>query len=73
MLCDVQSNGFARTPMCKLAMVAALEREISPLIKNWTCIRREYEGRTFTFFEQADIVACVAASGCNLLAAALTP
>ncbi len=56
MLSDVPSNGFVRTPMCKLAMVAALEREISPLIKNWTCTRREYEGRTFTFFEHADIV-----------------
>ena len=33
-------------------MVAALEREIAPLIKDWTRIEREHEGREFTFFEQ---------------------
>ncbi|MGB7599067.1 MAG: hypothetical protein WBM24_02080 [Candidatus Sulfotelmatobacter sp.] len=43
--------------MPKLAMVAALDREIAPLIANWTRIQREYEGREFTFFEQGEIVA----------------
>ena len=38
-------------------MVAALEREIAPLIKDWTRIVREHEGREFIFFEQGDIVA----------------
>jgi nucleoside phosphorylase len=37
---------------CKLAIVAALEREVAPLIKHWTPIPREYAGRKFTFFEQ---------------------
>ena len=57
MLCVVRWNGFVRTPMCRLAIVAALEREIAPLIKDWTRIPREHEGREFTFFEQGDIVA----------------
>jgi nucleoside phosphorylase len=39
---------------CKLAIVAALEREIAPLIKHWTPIPREYAGRKFTFFEQGE-------------------
>jgi adenosylhomocysteine nucleosidase len=43
--------------VCKLAIVAALEREIAALIRNWKCTGREYEGRTFTFFEREDIVA----------------
>jgi adenosylhomocysteine nucleosidase len=38
-------------------MVAALKREIAPLIKDWTRIQREHDGRKFTFFEQDDIVA----------------
>ena len=41
----------------KLALVAALEREIAPLIENWTRIQREYAGRKFTFFEQGEMVA----------------
>jgi adenosylhomocysteine nucleosidase len=43
--------------MSKIAMVAALEREISVFIKKWTRIQREHEGRTFTFFEHGDTVA----------------
>ena len=41
----------------KLALVAALEREIAPLIKNWTRIHREHAGRQFTFFEGGNMVA----------------
>jgi adenosylhomocysteine nucleosidase len=43
--------------MSKLAIVAALHREIAPLVKNWTSIQREYAGRKFTFFEHANTVA----------------
>lgn len=32
-------------------MVAALEREIQPLVKGWKRQRREHEGRQFEFFE----------------------
>jgi adenosylhomocysteine nucleosidase len=40
----------------KVAMVAALEREVRPLIKHWHSVDREYEGRRFKFFESADAV-----------------
>ena len=43
--------------MPKVAIVAALEREIAPLIKDWTRVQREHEGHKFTFFERDDIVA----------------
>ncbi|MFZ0774839.1 MAG: hypothetical protein WCA49_14340 [Candidatus Sulfotelmatobacter sp.] len=42
--------------MPKIAIVAALEREVSPLIKNWSRIQREHEGRWFTFFERGEVV-----------------
>jgi adenosylhomocysteine nucleosidase len=57
MLWVAPSNGFGPTPMPKIAIVAALQREIFPLIKNWTRIQREYQGHRFTFFEQQDRVA----------------
>ena len=57
MLCVVRSNGFARTPMPRVAVVAALEREIAPLIKSWSRIQREHEEHRFTFFERDNIVA----------------
>ena len=37
--------------MPEVAIVAALEREISPLVRNWTASDREYSGRSFRFFE----------------------
>jgi len=43
--------------MSKLALVAALEREVAPLVKNWTRTRRDYQGRTFSFFEHDNVVA----------------
>jgi nucleoside phosphorylase len=43
--------------MPKIALVAALEREIAPLVKHWTRIEREYESRKFMFFEDEDVVA----------------
>jgi len=50
--------------MSKIAMVAALEREVSLLIKNWTRVQRVHEGRTFTFFERGETV--VVCSGIGL-------
>jgi len=35
----------------KVAMVAALEREVRPLVKGWGRVEREYEGRRYKFFE----------------------
>jgi adenosylhomocysteine nucleosidase len=53
---DAQFNGFRSTAMPKIAIVAALEREVSGLIKNQTRLRREYQGRNFIFFEQDEMV-----------------
>jgi adenosylhomocysteine nucleosidase len=39
-----------------VAMVAALEREVRPLVKRWNRIEREYEGRRFRFFESGQAV-----------------
>ena len=44
--------------MSKVAIIAALEREVSPLIKNWSRVPRRHEGRRFVFFEHDDVV-CV--------------
>ncbi len=35
----------------KIAIVAALEREVSPLIKHWASRKVVFEGREFTFYE----------------------
>ena len=35
----------------KVAIVAALEREVRPLIQHWRPVEREYDGRRYKFFE----------------------
>ena len=40
----------------KIAIVAALERELHPLIRHWPVVAKQYAGRTFRFFEQGEIV-----------------
>lgn len=35
----------------KVAIVAALEREVRPLTQRWRPVEREYEGRKYKFFE----------------------
>ncbi len=42
--------------MPKIAMVAALEREVAGLISRWARVEREYDGRKFIFFEQNEFV-----------------
>lgn len=37
--------------MTRLAIVAALEREVKPLVKHWPVAEREYDGKRFKFFE----------------------
>jgi len=34
----------------KIAIVAALEREVWPFIRDWAAIRREHDGRSYKFF-----------------------
>lgn len=47
----------------KLALVAALEREVRPLIKTWTRVSRQHEGRNYIFFEHAEAVCLCAGIG----------
>jgi nucleoside phosphorylase len=49
-------NGSGPTDMPKLAIVAALEREVRPLVERWHVTEKEHEGRTFRFFENGDMV-----------------
>lgn len=42
--------------MPKLAIVAALEREVHPLVRHWQHCEREHDGRKFRFFEKGDLV-----------------
>lgn len=42
--------------MPKVAIVAALEREVKGLIRNWSRIEREFEGRKLVFFERDVLV-----------------
>jgi adenosylhomocysteine nucleosidase len=37
--------------MPKIAIVAALEREVHPLVKEWRSTQRQHDGRQFRFFE----------------------
>lgn len=65
---DVRWNGSGRTGMPKhhppddqssaarIAMVAALEREVLPLVSRWRQGTREHGGRRFRFFESDDAV-----------------
>jgi len=46
-------------PGAKIAIVAALEREVRPLVKDWRVRRQESAGRQFTFFERdRTVVVC---------------
>jgi adenosylhomocysteine nucleosidase len=42
--------------MSRVAIVAALEREVRPLMKEWRVSEKEHAGRNFRFFEDGDIV-----------------
>jgi adenosylhomocysteine nucleosidase len=41
----------------KIAIVAALERELHPLLRHWPVVVKQHAGRTFRLFEQGQIVA----------------
>jgi adenosylhomocysteine nucleosidase len=43
----------------RLAIVAALEREVRSLVRNWKVVTQQYEGHTFRFYEsQVAVVVC---------------
>src|ERR1700686_2782719 len=43
--------------MPKIAIIAALEREVRPLVKNWPAVTVRHEGHAFTFYESNYAVA----------------
>lgn len=51
MLCGVPSSGSATTDMSRIAIVAALEREVRPLVKQWRRTEKQHDQRRFQFFE----------------------
>jgi adenosylhomocysteine nucleosidase len=42
--------------MPKVAIVAALDREVLPLVRHWRTTEREYSGRNFRFFENGETI-----------------
>lgn len=56
MPCAAQWSGFEPTDMSRLAIVAALEREVRPLLKHWQLRKREHAGREFRFYESGEAV-----------------
>lgn len=50
------SNGSERTDMPRLAIVAALEREVRPLVKHWQISEKEHDGRRYRFFQSGKVV-----------------
>src|SRR5512144_1579101 len=42
--------------MPEVAVVAALEREVAPLVRHWRVTNQEYGGRKFRFFESGNAV-----------------
>jgi len=45
--------------MPKVAIVAAMEREVAPFVKDWPTTSKEYDGKTFKFFEkEGTVVVC---------------
>jgi adenosylhomocysteine nucleosidase len=49
----------APTDAVRVAVVAALEREVSPFVKNWPQTTRHWDGRSFRFWEKdGNVVVC---------------
>ncbi len=42
--------------MSKVAIVAALEREVRPLVRTWRASEKEHDGRSFRIFEDGEAV-----------------
>ena len=42
--------------MFRVGIVAALEREVRPLVKDWSVSEKEVDGRRFRFFEKDNVV-----------------
>ena len=55
-LCGGRWSGSGLTDMSRVAIVAALEREVHPLIKGWSVREQRHGGREFRFFENDEVV-----------------
>jgi len=51
--------------MSKVAMIAAMEREVAPLVRGWKKSALAAGGRTFTLFEREGLLAVVSGIGCK--------
>jgi adenosylhomocysteine nucleosidase len=51
--------------MSKTAIIAAMERELAPLVRGWKKGALSSDGKTFTFFENDSLVAVIAGIGCK--------
>lgn len=49
--------------MPRIAIIAAIERELWPLIRSWRSVKVEHEGREFTFYESDYAVAVCSGMG----------
>jgi adenosylhomocysteine nucleosidase len=47
----------------KIALVAALEREVKPLVRNWRVVERAHDGRGYKFFQTEQVVVVCAGIG----------
>lgn len=56
MLSAAPSNGSGPMAMPRVAFVAALEREVRPLIRHWRASEKEHAGRRFRFYENDESV-----------------
>lgn len=55
-LYDGQSSGSAPTGMFKIAIIAALEREVAPLVRGWKVRAVEHGGRRYRLLEDGNVV-----------------
>ena len=55
-LCGGPLIGIASMDMPKFGIVAALHREIEPLVRDWAAMERTHDGKTFRFFEKGQAV-----------------
>lgn len=54
--CGVPQTGSGPKHMSDVAYIAALKREVAPLIRDWPHTAATYSGRNFEFFENGDTV-----------------
>ena len=54
--CGGRWSGSARTAMSRIAIIAAMEREVRPLIRRWKVRMMEHGGRRYRLFENGEAV-----------------